>query len=177
MRTWIWRKRILPFPFLLLFLVDYWQPYHGCSFINWFNLIIYISYLGTSPFLLFLIFQFFQGGDDHLLDSPSCIRFLIKLLRPVAAPASTAKAPTIGSKLLAMRLDADVSHDSVKGTDSTSSSIIRKVQEVLVSCKEIKPNDGHDGHDRAELNPKWISLLTMAKACLSAISIEGLVGT
>ncbi|KAM3362379.1 wings apart-like protein 2 [Capsicum galapagoense] len=118
-----------------------------------------------------------DGGDDHLLDSPSCIRFLIKLLRPVAAPASTAKAPTIGSKLLAMRLDADVSHDSVKGTDSTSSSIIRKVQEVLVSCKEIKPNDGHDGHDRAELNPKWISLLTMAKACLSAISIEDTTGT
>lgn len=73
-----------------------------------------------------------------------------------------------------MRLDADVSQDSVKGLDSTSSSIIGKVQEVLVSCKEIKPNDGHD---RPELNPKWISLLTMAKSCLSTISIEGLVGT
>lgn len=96
------------------------------------------------------------------------------MLRPVAAPALIAKAPTIGSKLLAMRLDADVSQDSVKGLDSTSSSIIGKVQEVLVSCKEIKPNDGHD---RPELNPKWISLLTMAKACLSTISIEGLVGT
>ncbi|KAL3345345.1 hypothetical protein AABB24_024354 [Solanum stoloniferum] len=117
-----------------------------------------------------------DGGDDHLLDSPSCIRFLIKLLRPVAAPASVAKAPTIGSKLLAMRLDADVTQDSVKGLDSTSSSITRKVQEVLISCKEIKPNDGN-GHDRPELNPKWISLLTMAKACLSTISIEDTSGT
>lgn len=95
------------------------------------------------------------------------------MLRPVAAPASVAKAPTIGSKLLAMRLDADVTQDSVKGLDSTSSSITRKVQEVLISCKEIKPDDGN-GHDRPELNPKWISLLTMAKACLSTISIEGL---
>ncbi|XP_059292098.1 wings apart-like protein 2 [Lycium ferocissimum] len=118
-----------------------------------------------------------DGGDDHLLDSPSCIRFLIKLLKPVAAPASTAKAPTIGSKLLAMRLDADVSQDCVKGLDSTSSSITRKVQDVLVSCKEIKPNDGNDGHNRPELNPKWISLLTMAKACLSTISIEDTSGT
>lgn len=118
-----------------------------------------------------------DGGDDHLLDSPSCIRFLMKLLRPAAAPASIAKAPTIGSKLLAMRLDADVSQDSVKGLDSTSSSIVRKVQEVLVSCKEIKPNDGNDGPDRPELNPKWISLLTMAKACLSTISIEDTSGT
>nr|XP_016440924.1 PREDICTED: uncharacterized protein LOC107766628 [Nicotiana tabacum] len=115
-----------------------------------------------------------DGGDDRLLDSPSCIRFLIKLLKPVGAPAPIAKAPTIGSKLLAMRLDADVSQDCVKGLDSTSSSIICKVQEVLVSCKEIKPNDGHD---RPELNPKWISLLTMAKACLSTISIEDTSGT
>ncbi|CAN4084024.1 unnamed protein product [Withania somnifera] len=118
-----------------------------------------------------------DGGDDHLLDTPICIRFLIKLLKPVAAPASIPKAPTIGSKLLAMRLDADVSQDSVKGLDSTSSSIIRKVQEVLVSCKEIKPNDGNDGQNRPELNPKWISLLTMAKACLSTISIEDTSGT
>ncbi|MCD7461022.1 hypothetical protein HAX54_045021 [Datura stramonium] len=125
---------------------------------------------------LFYIFTS-DGGDDHLLDSPSCIHFLIKLLRPVAAPASIAKAPTIGSKLLAMRLDADVSHDSAKGLDSTSSSITRKVQEILVSCKEIKPNDGNDGHDRPELNPKWISLLTMAKACLSTISIEDTSGS
>ncbi|CAN4078973.1 unnamed protein product [Withania somnifera] len=118
-----------------------------------------------------------DGGDDHLIDSPSCIRFLIKLLKPVSAPASIAKAPTIGSKLLAMRLDADVSQETVKGLDSTSFSIIRKVQEVLFSCKEIKPNDGNDGHDRPELNPKWISLLTMAKACLSTISIEDTSGT
>ncbi|KAK4347128.1 hypothetical protein RND71_033467 [Anisodus tanguticus] len=118
-----------------------------------------------------------DGGDDHLLDSPSCIRFLIKLLKPVAVPASIAKAPTIGSKLLAMRLDADVSQDCIKGVDSTSSSITRKVQDILVSCKEINPNDGNDGHDRPELNPKWISLLTMAKACLSTISIEDTSGT
>lgn len=143
-------------------------------------LLYYHPYKLSENFSLPSVFDlpnFFQGGDDRLLDSPSCIRFLIKLLKPVGAPAPIAKAPTIGSKLLAMRLDADVSQDSVKGLDSTSSSIIGKVQEVLVSCKEIKPSDGNDGHGRPELTPKWISLLTMAKACLSTISIEGLVGT
>lgn len=118
-----------------------------------------------------------DGRDDHLLDSPGCICFLIKLLKPVKSVVSVAKAQTIGSKLLAIRLDVDVSQDLVKGTDSTSNSIMKKVQEILVSCKEMKPISDNDRSQILELNPKWISLLTMEKACLSTISIEDTAGT
>lgn len=99
------------------------------------------------------------------------------MLKPVKSDVSVAKAQTIGSKLLAIRLDADVSQDLAKGTDSTSNSIMLKVQEILVNCKEMKSMHDNNIVQKPELNPKWISLLTMEKACLSTISIEGLIAT
>ncbi|KAK6124404.1 hypothetical protein DH2020_041824 [Rehmannia glutinosa] len=115
-----------------------------------------------------------DGQDDHLLNSRNCICFLIKLLNPLTPSATKEKAPTIGSKLLGMCKIAGLLQDSAKGTDSSSSAIMLKVQEILVSCKEMKPRDDIDNRmEERELNPKWISLLTMEKACLSTISIEG----
>nr|GMD05260.1 Wings apart-like protein [Ipomoea batatas]GMD10252.1 Wings apart-like protein [Ipomoea batatas] len=102
---------------------------------------------------------------------------MIKLLKPVKSDVSVAKPQTIGSKLLAIRLDADISQDLAKGTDSTTNSIMLKVQEVLVNCKEMKPMGDNNRAQKPELNPKWISLLTMEKACLSTISIEDTSGS
>jgi hypothetical protein len=49
-----------------------------------------------------------------------------------------------------------------------------KVQEILVSCKELKSSGENDsGAGRPELCPKWIALLTMEKACITTISLEG----
>uniref|UniRef100_A0A5B6ZSB7 Wings apart-like protein C-terminal domain-containing protein n=1 Tax=Davidia involucrata TaxID=16924 RepID=A0A5B6ZSB7_DAVIN len=119
-----------------------------------------------------------DGQDDHLLDSPSCIHFLKKLLKPLTSDATKDKALTIGGKLLALRKDVDILQDTAKGLDSTSSAISLKVQEILVSCKEMKSSDGNDnGMGKPELSPKWIALLTMEKACLSTISIEDTSGT
>ncbi|KAA8515284.1 hypothetical protein F0562_018486 [Nyssa sinensis] len=119
-----------------------------------------------------------DGQDDHLLDSPSCIRFLIKLLKPLASDATKDKGLTIGGKLLALRKDVDILQDTARGLDSTASAILLKVQEILVSCKEMKSSDGNDnGMGKPELSPKWIALLTMEKACLSTISIEDTSGT
>ncbi|EEF43242.1 conserved hypothetical protein [Ricinus communis] len=118
-----------------------------------------------------------DGQDDHLLESPSCIRFLIKLLKPIVSTASEGKAPNIGSKLLAFRKDSDILRDTTKLVDSSSASIVAKVQEILVSCKDIKSCCGDDsGMERPELSPKWIALLTMEKACLSKISFEDTSG-
>ncbi|KAK6149873.1 hypothetical protein DH2020_017398 [Rehmannia glutinosa] len=119
-----------------------------------------------------------DGQDDHLLNSRNCICFLIKLLNPLTPSATKEKATTIGSKLLGMCKIAGLLQDSAKGTDSSSSAIMLKVQEILVSCKEMKPRDDIDNRmEERELNPKWISLLTMEKACLSTISIEDISGT
>ncbi|KAI8525487.1 hypothetical protein RHMOL_Rhmol13G0233800 [Rhododendron molle] len=114
-----------------------------------------------------------DGQDEHLLDSPSCIRFLIKLLKPLTHGVSKDKASTISSKLIALRKNVDILQDTSKGTDSTSAAIMLKVQEVLVSCKEMKSSDGKDNAmTTSKLTPKWIALLTIEKACLSTISLE-----
>ncbi|XP_077241724.1 wings apart-like protein 2 [Tasmannia lanceolata] len=119
-----------------------------------------------------------DGQDEHLLDSPSCIHFLIKLLNPPMPDTLVDKAPSIGCKLLSVNRDPCVSRNITNRLDSSSTSIISKVLEILLSCKEIRPGNGvDDGMRRPELNSKWITLLTMEKACLSAVSLEDTSGT
>ncbi|XVF40534.1 hypothetical protein PTKIN_Ptkin01aG0121300 [Pterospermum kingtungense] len=119
-----------------------------------------------------------DGQDEHLPESPSCIQFLIRLLKPVIPTAKENKTGKVGYRLLALCKDADISRDTTKMFDSSSAAIISKVEEILVSCKEIKSRCGDDGGlRRPELSPKWIALLTLEKACLSKISLEDTAGT
>ncbi|KAJ8761556.1 hypothetical protein K2173_004332 [Erythroxylum novogranatense] len=118
-----------------------------------------------------------DGQEDHLLESPSCIRFLIKLLKPIISATAENKARSIGNKLLGFRKDSDILRDSSKLAHSSSTAIVAKVQEILVSCKDMKLNGADSGLDRPELSAKWISLLIMEKACLSKISLEDTSGT
>lgn len=119
-----------------------------------------------------------DGQDSYLLDSSPSILFLLKLLKPIAAETAPEKAPSISQKLLALRKDMLLSQDMTKKTDLSSSSITQKVLETLISCKDLKAsNVENDDISRPELNPNWISLLTMEKACLSTISIEDTSGT
>lgn len=118
-----------------------------------------------------------DGQDDYLLDSPNAIRFLLKLLKPVTTQVAKNKVATLGSKLVALSKDAPFFNDG-KVEESASATILQKVEEVLVSCKELKPRGGSDSETkRPELNPKWIALLTMEKACLSTVSLEESTGT
>ncbi|RWV81743.1 hypothetical protein GW17_00056812 [Ensete ventricosum] len=110
--------------------------------------------------------------DDHLLDSPSCIGFLLKLLNPTIPETTGDKASTFGSKLLGKH-KTQVVDSTYKGLDSASRAIFSKVSEILISCKEIKSGTGNDDRtERPELSPKWIALLAMEKACLSTVSFE-----
>lgn len=119
-----------------------------------------------------------DGQDSYLLESPSSIRFLLKLLKPMVADAAVDKAPSISQKLLAVRRNLDVSQGMAKRSDSSSTAIMHKVLETLVSCKDLKAgNLEADETPRPELNVDWISLLTIEKACLSTISIEDTSGT
>ncbi|CAL9102828.1 unnamed protein product [Musa acuminata var. zebrina] len=110
--------------------------------------------------------------DDHLLDSPSCIGFLLKLLNPTIPETTGDKASTFGSKLLGKH-KTQVVDSTYKGLDSTSRAIFSKVSEILISCKEIKSGtETADRTERPELSSKWIALLAMEKACLSTVSFE-----
>ncbi|TYJ30543.1 hypothetical protein E1A91_A06G137300v1 [Gossypium mustelinum] len=119
-----------------------------------------------------------DGQDDQLLESPCCIRFLMKILKPIIPTAKENKTEKLGFKLLALCKDANVARDTTKALDSSSAAIISKVEEILVSCKEMNSRCGDDSDvRRPELSPKWIALLTLEKACLSRISIEDATGT
>ncbi|KAK1309527.1 hypothetical protein QJS10_CPA09g01583 [Acorus calamus] len=119
-----------------------------------------------------------DGQDEHLLDSPTCIRFLLKLLNPPISDTVEAKALTFGSKLLSVHGESGMSSAPNKRLDPSTAGIASKVQEILLSCKEIKSWSGNDdGMERPELNAKWIVLLTMEKACLSTVSFEDTSGT
>ncbi|KAI7736243.1 hypothetical protein M8C21_022693 [Ambrosia artemisiifolia] len=117
-----------------------------------------------------------DGHEDYILDSPSAIRFLLKLLKPVTINVTKNKVSTLGSKLVALSKDATIFNDG-KGDESSSTAILQKVEEILLSCKELKQRGAGDSDaKRPELNPKWIALLTMEKACLSTVSLEETTG-
>ncbi|TVU32177.1 hypothetical protein EJB05_23899 [Eragrostis curvula] len=119
--------------------------------------------------LLFVLASDVQ--DNHLLDSETCIQFLLKLLNPPVSVAD-AKAPSIGSKLLGIS-KFQMLNVSNKDADSSSEDILLKVEEILLSCKEIKPINRDDKRTaRPELCSKWLALLAMEKACLSAVGID-----
>ncbi|KAM7263079.1 hypothetical protein ACFE04_000762 [Oxalis oulophora] len=114
-----------------------------------------------------------DGQDERLLESPRCIRFLIKCLKPISFVAAKDKTKKIGSKLLALCKDADFSRDVTKMSDSSCAAIVSEVQDILISCKEMKSNRVADsGVKRPELDAEWIALLTLEKGCLSKISFE-----
>ncbi|CAN1231922.1 Wings apart-like protein 1 [Linum grandiflorum] len=118
-----------------------------------------------------------DGQDDHMLESPSCIRFLLKLLKPIPSVATEDKPRNLGSKLIAIRRGSDILGDTNKVVDSGSSAILAKVDEILVSSKVIQSHCGHyKGLERPELTSKYIALLTMEKACLSKIALEDTSG-
>ncbi|XP_056171804.1 wings apart-like protein 2 [Syzygium oleosum] len=114
-----------------------------------------------------------DGQDDQLLESPSCINFLVKMLKPIVSASTEDKVSQFGFKLLGLRKDPEIFHGGLNKKDNCSANIISRVKEILVSCKELKPSLLHDsGIHRPELSPKWIALLTMEKASLSTIALE-----
>ncbi|XP_019095201.1 PREDICTED: uncharacterized protein LOC104755338 isoform X2 [Camelina sativa] len=119
-----------------------------------------------------------DGQDEHFMESPECIRFLIKLLKPVVVTSTQGKPRNIGFKLLSLLKDVDAARDPAKINDPSSSDILSRVQELLVNCKEMKMNDGCKTETtRPELSTKWVALLAMERACLSKISFDDTSGS
>ncbi|CAN8305562.1 unnamed protein product [Cochlearia groenlandica] len=117
-----------------------------------------------------------DSKDENFMESPKCIKFLIKLLKPVTVTSSKEKPLNIGFKLLSFRKDVDAARDGTKMNDPTSSNILLRVQELLVSCKEMR--DSYKSETiRPELSTKWVALLAMERSCLSKISFDDTSGS
>ncbi|KAK4796363.1 hypothetical protein SAY86_028689 [Trapa natans] len=114
-----------------------------------------------------------DGQDEKFLESSCCIWFLIQLLKPVTSSANEDTLPKIGSKLLRVKNDSEVTLGTSSKLDRTSVSIITKVKEILGSCKELKPTFGDDYVlGRPESTPRWIVLLIMEKSSIPTVSLE-----
>ncbi|KAF3796193.1 Wings apart-like protein-like protein [Nymphaea thermarum] len=118
-----------------------------------------------------------DGQDEHLLESSAYVRFLLKFLNPCTS-ADIERKPIIGSNLLAVNGDIGLLTKNSKSVDSTTMAIMLKVQELLLSCKELHMgNCDEDVTRRPQLNSKWVALLALEKACLSTISLEDTSGS
>ncbi|CAA0812624.1 WAPL (Wings apart-like protein regulation of heterochromatin) protein [Striga hermonthica] len=95
-----------------------------------------------------------DGQNDYLLDSPSCIHFLIKMLKPLSPSVVKEKALPVGSKLLSLCRSVGLLQEPAKGTDS-SSTIMLQVREILVNCKEMKSRDDSHGGEWSEKSPTF----------------------
>ncbi|KAG7658020.1 Armadillo-type fold [Arabidopsis suecica] len=119
-----------------------------------------------------------DGQDDHFMESPNSIKFLVKLLRPVVSASTKVKPRNIGSRLLSIIKDVDAARDAASMHDLSSCDIIDRAQEILVNCKELRLIDSYKiERMRPELSTKWVALLVMEKACLSKISFDDTSGT
>ncbi|CAA7020793.1 unnamed protein product [Microthlaspi erraticum] len=119
-----------------------------------------------------------DSQDEHLMESPKCIKFLIKLLKPVIVTSTQGKPRNIGFKLLSLLKDDAGARDAVKMNDPSSSDILSRVEELLVNCKEMRSTDSYKTETtRPELSTKWVALLAMERACLSKISFDDTSGS
>ncbi|KFK43398.1 hypothetical protein AALP_AA1G120900 [Arabis alpina] len=118
-----------------------------------------------------------EGQDEQFMESPKCIKFLIKLLKPVIVTSTEGKPRNIGFKLLSVLKDVDTARDAAKMNDPSSSVILSRVQELLVNCKEMRMIDNYKTETtRPDLSTKWVALLAMERACLTKISFDDTSG-
>lgn len=108
------------------------------------------------------------------MESPNCIQFLIKLLKPVVSVSAKVKPRNIGSRLLSVIKDVDAARDAASTHDSSSCDVLSRVHEIHANCKEFRLIDSYEIEKmRPELSTKWVALLAIEKACLSKISFDG----
>lgn len=119
----------------------------------------------------------YQGQNEELFDSASCVRFLMGLLgSSLSRPANKASS-TVGNKLagLAFRLK---SGNVSSGVDKAGAAVVAEVHQLF--AKDEKSPFGHLNKDETsgfllgqEVSSKWLALLTVEKACISPVVLEG----
>ena len=121
-----------------------------------------------------------KGQDEDFLDSPDCIRFLLKLMGPSRPPIQKEKLSLVGSRLLALGSIPKPNKAEPLSTDSDHGGIVDKVKQLLSITKGwrdgIMTSNDHCASFPAEaLSSEWLVLLTLEKACLSTVVLEGVV--
>jgi hypothetical protein len=124
--------------------------------------------------------SFLKGQDEDFLDSPDCIRFLMKLMRPSRPPIQKEKLSMVGSRLLALDSIPKPNKVEPSSAGADHGGIVDKVKQLLSITKGWKDgvmtSSDHCASFPAEaLSSEWLVLLTLEKACLSTVVLEGVL--
>lgn len=119
----------------------------------------------------------YQGQNEELFDSAACVRFLMGLLgSSLARPASKALS-TVGSKLAGLGFKLK-SASVGSGVDKAGAAVVAEVHQLF--AKDEKSPFGHLNKDATsgfllgqEVSSKWLALLTVEKACISPVVLDG----
>lgn len=118
-----------------------------------------------------------QGQNEELFDSAACVRFLMGLLgsslsRPVKKTSSTG-----GSKLSELGFRSKIGI-SGSGVDKSGAAVVAEVHQLFAK-DEKNPfsylnKDSESGFLLGqEISSKWLALLTVEKACISPVVLDG----
>ena len=121
-----------------------------------------------------------KGQDEDFLDSPECIRFLLKLMGPTRPPVQKERLSLVGSRLLALSSIPKPSKAEPSSTAVEYGGIVVKVKQLLSTTKGwrdgiMTPNDHIASFPAEALSSEWLVLLTFEKACLSTVVLEGVI--
>lgn len=113
------------------------------------------------------------------MDSEPCVRFLMKLLGAQSSQPVVKKGlGAIGSRLAAFaKATVPRSGTSVVGVDR-GAAVVTKVRELFKSLQEHGTGRGSLSDENGilqgeEISSKWLALLTLEKACISTVVLEG----
>ncbi|BBM98158.1 wings apart-like protein [Marchantia polymorpha subsp. ruderalis] len=125
-----------------------------------------------------LYFLASDSQDEDLLDSPSCVRFLMKLLgtRP-SEPVVKKGLTAIGSRLAALSKSSLLKSNTTFSADRGGGAVVTKIRALFKSLPEHGAGLGNTSEENGmlpgeEINSKWLALLTLEKACLSTVVLE-----
>lgn len=121
-----------------------------------------------------------QSPDEDLLDSGPCIKFLMRLLGPGVPqrPERSRGLSSIGAKLMKLSAGSSMRKGATSGLqalDAGEMSVRAKVEQLFGRNKGVgNRQDDHTGWLHGEeVSSKWLALLTLEKACISTVVLEG----
>jgi hypothetical protein len=122
-----------------------------------------------------------QSQDEDLLDSEACVLFLMKLLGSQAAqPVAKKGFSALGSRLAAFAKNTVPKSATSLISVDRGAAVETKVRELFKSLQEHGTGKGSANEENGimqgeEISAKWLALLTLEKACISTVILEGRV--
>jgi len=116
-----------------------------------------------------------QGQNEELFDSTGCVQFLMRLLGSSLPQPPKKSLFSNGNKLAGLGARMKTGNAGMAALDQGGAAVVAEVHKLF--AREEKTDNSQDegcGYLLGqELTAKWLALLTLEKACLSTVVLEG----